>query len=107
MTMNVDQTVVLDLTRIGAFLDVATPVDQVSVIAHDHETWGAGVVSVSKLLGGDGVAFTPAVVVSNAAPTAELVPVEDAPGVRLTVTTVGTGFGRVGVYGKNLAAGGA
>lgn len=97
----IDSEVMIDLTVVGDWVDVPVGVvDQVSVRAADHETWGSGVVEIQKVYGGDSVPYTVAKAVSNATPTQENVAVADIASVRLVVTTAGTGFGRVAINGK-------
>ena len=45
----IDSEVMIDLTVVGDWVDVPVGVvDQVSVRAADHETWGSGVVEIQR-----------------------------------------------------------
>lgn len=96
----VDQTVVLDLTRIGAFVDVAVPVDRAVAAAVDNEYWGAGVVEIRRLVGGISIAYAVAKTLAVGTKVQDSINTEDAEGVRLIVTTPGDGFGRIVIQGK-------
>jgi hypothetical protein len=97
----------IDLNQRGdvVYVPVAA-VPEIAVRALDHETWGSAVVTIRKVYGGDAVDFSPAVTVSNASPSAERLDVAGVLEVQMSVTTpdASAGFGRVGVYGKDVQA---
>jgi len=97
---------VVELSQKGAsFILSVANVPEITVRALDHETWGAAVVTVQKVYGGDAVDFSPAVTISASSPTAEQVDVAGVLEIRLIVTTeAAVGFGRIGVYGKETQA---
>lgn len=92
---------VIDLTTVGNAVDIdVAGVTALSLHATDGLTWGSGVVSVRKVIGGEAVAYDPAKSLSNASQTIESLPVFDAMFLRLQVTTAGTGHGRIAVAAK-------
>lgn len=102
MPLKLDRNYVIDLSAGGDWVEVdVSDVSQISVRAVDHELWGSATVTVSKVLGGDSVPFSPALLVSNSLPTEEAIPVEDVDTIRLEPGVLGTNFGRVNVTGKN------
>jgi len=91
----------IDLTTVGNFVDVdVSDADQMTAVARDTQTWGSGVVELRRLIGGDTIAYSPAKVLSAASPALDSLSVEDVSGVRLVVTTAGSGYGRVAFAGK-------
>lgn len=91
----------IDLNAVGNWLDIdVRDVTTCTLVATDGSGWGAAVVAVEKLIGGDRVAYSPAVVLNASTVAVEGLEVFEAPALRLRVTTAGTGFGRIVCSGK-------
>lgn len=94
----------LNLERVGDSVTVwVAEVPELAVRALDHETWDNAVVTIRKVYGGESEDFSPAATVDKASPTLEGLDIAGVLQVKATVTTAGTagtGFGRIGFYGK-------
>lgn len=96
--------VVLNLTLASSFayIDVE-PIESATIVAVDDETWGSAVVAVEKFVGGEAIAFSPAVTISvGPSSSTQGLSISEVPMLRVRVTTADTtaGLGRILVVGK-------
>ena len=97
--------VVLNLTLASSFAHIdVEPIESATIVGVDTETWGNAVVAVEKFVGGDAIAFSPAVTISamGSSSSTQGLSISEVPMLRVRVTTADTtaGLGRILVVGK-------
>jgi len=91
----------IDLSAAGNCTYVSTAgVSQWSVAAMDNAEWGSAVVKVSRATGGVAVDYPASKTLTSTDGTAEDLDASADEGIVFTVTTAGSGFGRVAISGS-------
>ncbi|MBL4864763.1 MAG: hypothetical protein JKY67_00115 [Pseudomonadales bacterium] len=100
--MNPTQTIMLDLTEVGSFWDIDITGMQVwSVSAVDSAGWGAGELTITRVLDGIELPYSPSKILSSATPHAYGRGDDNVRILRITVSTEGTGSARANIFSAN------